>query len=136
MDVSGQLHARFTPRERAPVTYWIGGWVDPRASLDAVAKRKIPSPRQESNPRTPIGQPVAQSCTDRAITALEQITKILCIVRGKNSFKRMFLFKIEVLKTLCVQIRTDAHRCVLRHFPHDLQFTYVILSRSLVLFGG
>jgi len=48
----------------------------------------------------------------------------------------MFLFKIEVLKTLCVQIRTDAHRCVLRHFPHDLQFTYVILSRSLVLFGG
>jgi hypothetical protein len=34
--------------------------VDPRAVLDAVVKRKIPSPRRESNPRTPIVQPVAQ----------------------------------------------------------------------------
>jgi hypothetical protein len=35
---------RFTPRERAPGTRWIGGWVGPRAVLDAVAKRKIPAP--------------------------------------------------------------------------------------------
>jgi hypothetical protein len=34
---------RFTPRERAPVTHWIGGWVEPRAVLDAVVKRKIHS---------------------------------------------------------------------------------------------
>jgi hypothetical protein len=27
---------RFTPRERAPGTHWIGGWVGPRAVLDAV----------------------------------------------------------------------------------------------------
>jgi hypothetical protein len=26
----------------------------PRAVLDAVVKRKIPSPRRESNPRTPV----------------------------------------------------------------------------------
>jgi hypothetical protein len=51
---------RFTPRERAPPTHWIGGWVGPRAVLDAVVKRKIPSPRRESNHRTPIVQPVAQ----------------------------------------------------------------------------
>jgi hypothetical protein len=36
----------------------------PRAVLDTVVKRKIPSPRQESNPRTPIVQPVAQFYTD------------------------------------------------------------------------
>jgi hypothetical protein len=24
---------RFTPRERAPGTHWIGGWVGPRADL-------------------------------------------------------------------------------------------------------
>jgi hypothetical protein len=30
----------FTPRERAPDTYWIGGWVGPRASLDAVGRDK------------------------------------------------------------------------------------------------
>jgi hypothetical protein len=50
---------RFTPREKTPGTHWIGGWVGPRAVLDAVVKRKIPSPRRESNPRIPIVQPVA-----------------------------------------------------------------------------
>jgi hypothetical protein len=50
---------RFTPRERAPGTHWIGGWVGPRAVLEAVVKRKIPISRWESNPRTPIVQPVA-----------------------------------------------------------------------------
>jgi hypothetical protein len=60
MEVSGQLHApgRFTPRERAPGTHWMG------AILDVVVKRKIPSPRRESNPRTPLDQPVAQRYTD------------------------------------------------------------------------
>jgi hypothetical protein len=38
--------------------------VDPRAVLDAVVKRKIPSPLRESNLRTPIFQPVAQLYTD------------------------------------------------------------------------
>jgi hypothetical protein len=70
MEVSVQLHApdRFTPMETAPDTHWIGGWVGPRAVLDAMVKRKIPSPRRESNPRTPIVQPVAQRYTDWAIT--------------------------------------------------------------------
>jgi hypothetical protein len=49
----------FTARERAPGTYWIGGWVGSRADLDAVEKRKIHSNLQESNPRTPIIQPIA-----------------------------------------------------------------------------
>jgi hypothetical protein len=61
---------RFTPRKRAPSTHWIGGGAGPRAVLDAVVKRKIPCSRQESNPRTPIVQPVAQRYTDWAITAL------------------------------------------------------------------
>jgi hypothetical protein len=60
---------RFTPKERAPRTHWIGGWVGPGAVLDAVVKRKIPSPRRESNPRTPIVQPVLQRYTNWAITA-------------------------------------------------------------------
>jgi hypothetical protein len=66
MEVSGQLHAPadLPPRERAPVTHWIGGWIGPRAVQDAVVKRKIPSPHWESNPRTSIVQPVAQRSTD------------------------------------------------------------------------
>jgi hypothetical protein len=39
-------------------SYPIGGSVGPRAVLDAVVKRKIPSPRRESKPRTPIIQPI------------------------------------------------------------------------------
>jgi len=39
---------RFTLIERAPGTHWVGDWVGPRAVLDAVVKRKIPSPRRES----------------------------------------------------------------------------------------
>jgi len=40
--VSASRPGRFTPKERAPGTHWIGGWVSPRAVLDAVVKRKIP----------------------------------------------------------------------------------------------
>jgi hypothetical protein len=65
MEVSGQLHdPAALPQERAPSTHWIGRWVGPRAVLDTVGKRKIPSPRWESNPRTPIVQPVVQRYTD------------------------------------------------------------------------
>jgi hypothetical protein len=31
---------RFTPREKAPGTHWIGGWVGSRAVLNALVKRK------------------------------------------------------------------------------------------------
>jgi hypothetical protein len=39
--------SHFTPR-----TNWTGGWVGPRASLNALKKRKV-LPRQESNPDHP-----------------------------------------------------------------------------------
>jgi hypothetical protein len=50
---SASRPGRFIPKERTPGTRWIGGWVGPRAVLDAVMKRKIPSPHGESKPRTP-----------------------------------------------------------------------------------
>jgi hypothetical protein len=72
MEVSGPASrsVRFTSRERSLSIHWIGGWMGPRAVLDAVVKRIIPSPRRESNPRTPIVQPVAQRYTNWAVTAL------------------------------------------------------------------
>jgi hypothetical protein len=42
----------FIPREKAPGTHWIGGWVGPGAGLDAVMNGKIPSPCRDSNPRS------------------------------------------------------------------------------------
>jgi hypothetical protein len=53
----------YTPGERAPGTHWIGDLVSPRAGLDAVTKRKIPSlpppgiePRSSSPCRVSIWQ--------------------------------------------------------------------------------
>jgi hypothetical protein len=56
--------SRFTPRERVPGTHSIGDRVGLSAVLDMIVKRKIPSLRRESNPRTPIVQLVAQRYTD------------------------------------------------------------------------
>jgi hypothetical protein len=53
-------HRPLYPKGKSPLTNWIGGWVGSRTVLDAVVMRKFPSPRRESNPRTPIVQPVAQ----------------------------------------------------------------------------
>jgi hypothetical protein len=62
-DWSASRPGRFTPRERASGTHWIRGWVGPRAVLDTVVKREIPIHCRQSNPRTPIVQPVAQRYT-------------------------------------------------------------------------
>jgi hypothetical protein len=52
----------FTPSERTPGTHWIGGWVGPRAGLDAVAKReKFLAPAGNRILIAPIVQPVAWS---------------------------------------------------------------------------
>jgi hypothetical protein len=52
MEVSGQLHApaALPPLRIATGTPWIGGWVGPRAGLDAMAKRKFLCPCRNSNP--------------------------------------------------------------------------------------
>jgi hypothetical protein len=83
---------RFTPRERAPGIHWIGGWVGPRAVLDAVVMRKIPIPRQESNPRTPIVQIVAQRYTEWAITALLRFFLLILYRRMQHSFPNEDIF--------------------------------------------
>jgi hypothetical protein len=70
MEVSDQIHSPAALPPGKEGTHWIEGWLGPRADLEA-AKRKIPSPRRESNPRTTIVQPAAQHYTDWAITAFE-----------------------------------------------------------------
>jgi hypothetical protein len=71
MEVSGQLHAPAAlPPGKEPL-------VDSRAVPDAVVKRKIPSPRRESNPRTPTVQPVAQRYIDWAITTLSRAKSLI-----------------------------------------------------------
>jgi hypothetical protein len=74
--------------------------VGPRAVLDVVV-RKIPGPHWESNPRTPVGQPVTQCytnfasfnslCIMNAIYQHEEIHKITWAARGYNLIIFYFL---------------------------------------------
>jgi hypothetical protein len=57
---------RFIPGEKGPGMHWIGGWVDPRAGLHTMEKRK---PSLAGNLTQAI-HPVARRYTGRAIMAL------------------------------------------------------------------
>jgi len=50
-----------------------------RAILEAVMKRKIPSPCQESNPRTPIIQPLV--INEKKSTKINVYSEKLCIYK-------------------------------------------------------
>jgi len=53
VELSASCPGRFTPRERDPVTRWIVGWVEPRAGLDALVKRKQSVPLPGIKPLAP-----------------------------------------------------------------------------------
>jgi hypothetical protein len=59
---------RFTPGVRAPGAHWVGGWVDPRDSLDDLEKENS-CPYRDSNSNLSVVQPVASRYTDCAIPA-------------------------------------------------------------------
>jgi hypothetical protein len=68
-ELSASRSGHFTPKERAPGTYWIGGWVDLRAGLDDLEKRKFLTPVGLELRPLPVVQPVASRYTDYAIPA-------------------------------------------------------------------
>jgi hypothetical protein len=62
---SASRTGRFTSGEKAPGTYWIGGWVDPRAGLDDVEKRKyLTLPGLELRP---LGRPARSQSLHRLL---------------------------------------------------------------------
>jgi hypothetical protein len=110
---------RFTPRplypgEIPPSSQWIGGWVGPRAGLNAVEKRKIlPLPEIETQPSS-----LARRYADWAI----QTSTIFR--RGKSARTRSrspFSFKRRSLRVECLELYLHSpirlHRpSVLRHW--------------------
>jgi hypothetical protein len=65
---SASRPCRFNPRKRTPSTHWIGGWADPRASLDDL-ERENSYPHLDSNSDPLIVQSVTSRYTDYAIPA-------------------------------------------------------------------
>jgi hypothetical protein len=72
MRVSGQRHApALYPRKTTPCTHWTGGWVSPRAGLDADARKNhSPLPRIEF-------QSVVRHYTDLATPILDKYITII-----------------------------------------------------------
>jgi hypothetical protein len=56
VELLASLLTCFTPKERVLDSHWIEGWMGPRASLNAVTRRKIPASVRN---QTPIVQPIA-----------------------------------------------------------------------------
>jgi hypothetical protein len=92
----------FTPRPlchqgqspRRPLVTRLDG---PQCRLDAVAKRKIPSPRLESNPRSPIFQPIAQWYTTELSRLPDPHVSKLNVRYSFYSFKAC----LKILHELC-----------------------------------
>jgi hypothetical protein len=88
---SASRAGRFTPKERDPGTHWVGGWVDSSAGLDAVVKRKIPSPCRDSNLRSsrpslsaiPLSYP-GSNATLHGVTAQKTVTSFVTAVKTSN----------------------------------------------------
>jgi hypothetical protein len=70
--------------------------VGPRAVLDEVVKRKIPSPRRESNPGTPIVQPVELSrLLDRTIDGTKKSVRMYTMFTGKQKIRDQHFISVN-----------------------------------------
>jgi hypothetical protein len=132
---SASRPGRFTPREKTSGSHWIGGWVGPRAGLDAVVKRKIPSPRRESNPRTSIVQPVAQRYTDWAITALKiyRIATILPI--AFYGYENLFLARRKCVEYGCLRRTCGARKSEKQGAGENRIMIFIICVIRIILLG-
>jgi hypothetical protein len=62
---SASRPGRFALGETAPSTHWIGGWVDPRAGLDNLEKRKFLTPPVPE--LQPLDRPVRSQSLSRLV---------------------------------------------------------------------
>jgi hypothetical protein len=82
---------RFTPRERAPGTHWVGGWVGPRAVLDVVVKRKILAPPPRIEPYNP-----DRPARSRALYRLIE-NEISCAPFARKVFPTRELYRVRII---------------------------------------
>jgi hypothetical protein len=93
MELSDEFHAPATyPRGKQPPVP-IGGWVDPRAGLGVVEKRKISCCYRESNPRREVNVELQSKVQENCFSEISM--PITEIELGDASFS-MPLHKFEV----------------------------------------
>jgi hypothetical protein len=108
---SASRPARFTPRERAPDTHWIAGWVSTRAGLDTVVKRKIPSPCRDLNPRSS-NSIVSYTCT-RVYPKVSGLSRTTINTRWE-AIQRVMAAKLSRLThKIAIQLHLVAESCTI-----------------------
>jgi hypothetical protein len=93
LEVSGQFHApaALPPGKEPPSTYWVGGWVDPTASMDNVENRKfLTLPGFELRP---LGRPAGS----QSLYRLRYPGSFCIITTDLKSFFYIISMKIRVL---------------------------------------
>jgi hypothetical protein len=110
---SASRPGRFTHMERVPEIHWIGGWVGHRAVLVAVVKRKIPSPRRDSNPRK-------KTVTEQSLGNLRRGREIrmsgtfgICVMRlGVSCSSRRIVSAVSKFRVQSSVCQSDGRPCV------------------------
>jgi hypothetical protein len=74
-----------------------------RAVLDAAVKRKIPSPRRESNPRTPIVRPICDSKILMQIQILFPLS--IRVYSAHSSYKRVEYCPMQIRFNACLNTK-------------------------------
>jgi hypothetical protein len=83
-------------RSKSHDTHWVGGWVCPRAGLDAVAKKRNPCPCRESSP----GRWARSLVT--VLTGLPRSFGIHCVAVESHLFFEVLLCVAEYLVSSAV----------------------------------
>jgi hypothetical protein len=110
---SASRPGRFTPRERAPGTHWIAGWVDPRAGLDDW-RSKNSWPHRDSNSDPSVVQPAASRYTDYAIRPFLNLMindkSVFVSCRVLNVMCQLWAWGEVLLLTKCIEVahKTEA----------------------------
>jgi hypothetical protein len=84
----------FSPREKVPGTHWVGDWMGPKAGLDTVVRRKIPSTCQDSNLQS--SSPALYHLDSPAVIIIIIIIIIICSGGTRSDFVRRSVSKVTV----------------------------------------
>jgi hypothetical protein len=113
--VSITTRPRYTPGERTPGTHCTGGWVGPRAGLDAETRRKILCLCRRSNPGRPVRSQTLywQRYPGSSIVLYGYKTLSLTLTYGvweQSSEENIWMGKLhnEGLHNLCSQTLTES----------------------------
>jgi hypothetical protein len=95
---------RFAPGERTPGTHCIGGWVGPRAGLDAEARRKILCLCRGSNPGRPVRSQTLYWLSYTGSLRRSVRSLLLCIPTS-GIYVRLLQMPVQCYRAIALQVQ-------------------------------